>query len=47
MSEKALKVFISSETHKQLKARAALEERTMSDIVQELIEKYLTGTKIK
>ncbi|HEY9803176.1 CopG family transcriptional regulator [Anabaena azotica] len=37
-------IYLPKQLHRQLKAAAASQERQMSDIVTELVEKWLLGT---
>lgn len=41
MAKKQLKVYLSEELHKNLKVQAAIEGRTLSDIFEELGQKYI------
>lgn len=45
MEKKQVKVYLSEKTHKALKVQAALEERTLSDIIEELSQRYLDEKK--
>lgn len=38
---KQLKVYISPETHKKIKAQASMEGRSLSDLVEELLEREI------
>lgn len=41
MEKKQVKVYLSEKVHKGLKVQAAIEGRTMSDIIEELGRNYL------